>query len=113
MKDRKTEKLAITTIGAWWLRNIVGPAKAFHLSRAAQRDEHHGLPCTAAMEWRRAAELFAPGTLVSEYCWGQWERIMHLPRRLAGPIGSPPIQHASGSLFDKKPLFERLEPQAA
>jgi hypothetical protein len=86
MKNRKAEKLAMTTIGVWWLRNIVVPVKALHLRRAAQRDERHGLPYTAAMEWRHTAELFAPETLASEYCWRQWERIMLLPRRLAEPL---------------------------
>lgn len=86
MKNRKGEKLAITTIGVWWLRNVLVPVKALHLRRAAQRDERTGFPYTAAMEWRHAAELFAPNTLTSEYCWAQWERIMRLPRRVAAVI---------------------------
>ena len=66
-------------------------AKAFRCSRAARRDERNGFPCTAAMEWRHAAELFAPNPRAVEYCWREWERIMHLPRRLAGPASvSPP-----------------------
>jgi hypothetical protein len=40
------------------------------------------------MEWRRAAELFECGSLAADYCWGQWERIMHLPRQLAVPVSS-------------------------
>lgn len=83
MKNRKAEKLAMTTIVIWWLRNIVVPVKALHLRRAAQRDERHGFPHAAAIEWRHAAELFAPNSLASEYCWRQWERIMHLPRLAA------------------------------
>jgi len=67
-------------------------AKAFHCSRAAQRDERDGLPYTAAMKWRNAAELFAPNTQAVEYCWREWERIMHLPRRLAGPASGSPRQ---------------------
>jgi hypothetical protein len=55
---------------------------------AAQRDEKNGFPLTAAMEWRKAAELLAPITPISERCWREWERIMRLPRRLAGPIGA-------------------------
>ena len=84
---RTNHNLAIRIVGAWWLTNIIDPAKAFHYSRNAQRDERDGFPYTAALEWRRAAELFASKTLAAEYCWRQWERIMHLPRRLAGPIG--------------------------
>jgi hypothetical protein len=38
------------------------------------------------MEWRYAAELFESGSFAADYCWGQWERIMHLPRQLAGPV---------------------------
>jgi len=78
---------AIAAVGAWWLSTIVVPAKAFHYGCAAERDERKGFPYTAAMEWRKAAELFAPNTRAAEYSWRQWERIMHLPRRLAGPIG--------------------------
>jgi hypothetical protein len=39
------------------------------------------------MEWHKAAELFSPNTRAAEYSWRQWERIMHLPRRLAKPVG--------------------------
>lgn len=60
-------------------------AKALHCSRAAQREERNGFPYTAAMKWRNAAELFAPDARAVEYCWCEWERIMQLPRRLAGP----------------------------
>jgi hypothetical protein len=60
--------------------------KAFHCRRAPGRDECDGLRYTAAMEWRNAVELFAPNTRAVEYCWRQWEGIMHLPRRLAGPF---------------------------
>lgn len=75
--------------GAWWLRTITVPMKAFQHSRTALRNKRNGFTYSAALEWRHAAELFAPNTLGSEYCWLQWERIMHLPRRLADPIGVP------------------------
>ena len=55
---------------------------------AAERDEQNGFPLTAAMEWRKAAELLAPITPICERCWREWERIMRLPRGLAGPIGA-------------------------
>jgi hypothetical protein len=77
---------AIAAVGAWWLSTIVVPAKAFQYGCAAERDERKGFPYTAAMQWRKAAELFAPNTRAAEYSWRQWERIMQLPRRLAKPI---------------------------
>jgi hypothetical protein len=70
--------------------NTAIPAKALHCSRAARREERNGFPYTAAMKWRSAAELCAPDTRAVEYCWCEWERIMQLPRRLAGPAGAPP-----------------------
>jgi hypothetical protein len=76
MISRKDHNLAIATI----------PARALYYRCAAQRDERNGFPHTAAMKWRYAAELYSPNTEASEYCWEQWERIMHLPRRLAGPV---------------------------
>ena len=87
MKWRNDHKLAIATVGAWWLTNVVAHARAFDYGRTAHRDERGGFSLTAAMEWRKAAELFAPKTRAAEYYWRQWERIMHLPRRLAGPVG--------------------------
>ena len=86
MKNSKAEKLVTTTIGIWWLRNVLFPVKALHLRRAAQRDERTGFPYTAALEWRHAAELFPANTSTSEYCWAQWERIMRLQRRFAAVI---------------------------
>ena len=88
MKSRKHERPAVAKIGGWWTRKVAVLAKALHYSHAARRDERNGFPCTAAMEWRHASELFLSGSLAAEYCWRQWERIMHLPRQLAGPIGS-------------------------
>jgi hypothetical protein len=72
------------------IRRLPGIATGLKLGvgywRAAERDEKNGFPFTAAMEWRRAAELFGPIALASGYCWREWERIMHLPRRLACPV---------------------------
>jgi hypothetical protein len=69
-----------------WFLKIADPVLAVRLGLAAQRDEENGCPFTAAMEWRKAAELltFIPG--VANFCWQEWERIMNLPRRLANPI---------------------------
>ncbi len=53
---------------------------------AAQQDEREGYAITAALEWRWAAELMAPIPAAADRCWTHWERLMRLPRRLAGPL---------------------------
>jgi len=85
-------------VGAWWLSNIVLPARAFHYGCAAERDERKGFPCTAAMKWRKAAELFAWNTRAAEFSWQQWERLMRLPRQLAGPIIVSPATPELGAV---------------
>jgi hypothetical protein len=70
-----------------WVSRVAGPVLAFRYSRAAQRDENNGFPLTAAMEWRIAAELSSSIALLANHYWREWERIVHLPRRLAAPIG--------------------------
>ena len=87
MKSWNRHNAAIAAVGAWWLLHIAGSVRTFHYVCAAERDERNGLPYTAAMEWRKAAELCATNTRAAEYSWRQWERIMQLPRRLAGPLG--------------------------
>jgi hypothetical protein len=67
---------------------ITGPAAAIAYCREAQRDESNGHEFTAAMKWRRAAQLIAFIPFASDLCWKQWERVMRLPRRLAVPIGA-------------------------
>jgi hypothetical protein len=54
---------------------------------AAQRDEQNGFPFTAAIEWQKAADLLVPIGLFADLCWRRWERIVRLPRQMAGPIG--------------------------
>ena len=66
---------------------LAGPILALRYRRAAQRDENNGFSFTAAMEWRRAAELSCWITPLANRYWREWERIMHLSRRLAVPIG--------------------------
>jgi hypothetical protein len=87
MKCRHNYKSVIASAGALWFSNTAAVAKAVHYVRAAQKDERNGFRYTAAMEWQLAAGLFASNTLAAEYCWSQWERLVRLPRRLAGPIG--------------------------
>jgi hypothetical protein len=89
MKSRKHEKLIFAKRGGGWMRAAFVLAKALHYGRAAQRDECNGFPYTAAMEWRMAAELLTSGSFPAEYCWRQWERIMHLPREIAGSLVGP------------------------
>ena len=97
---------------------LVGPLLAFRYCRAAKQDEDNGLPFTAAMEWRQAAELSSWVTSLANSYWREWERIMQMSRSLAEPIGvnrgcnepivyfvSHPIGHWNrsdvASLFDK------------
>lgn len=91
MRRRKHPNIATAVVCVWCASSIAVLAKALHYGRAAHRDEDAGFPCTAAIEWRHAAELFDPNTLAAEYCWRQWERIMQLPRRLADPISDRQI----------------------
>jgi hypothetical protein len=100
MKSWNRHNAAIAAVGAWWLSHIAGPCRAFPYACAAERDERHGLPYTAAMEWRKAAEL-TTNTRAAEYSWRQWERIMQLPRRLAGPIGE---SQPAGRVIDQIPF---------
>ena len=107
MKRNHNHKVATAALGACWLSNVVALAKAIHYVRAAQRDERDGFPHTAAMEWRHAANLFAAETSAADYFWWQWERIMQLPRQLAGPIGDSrigpfPVESASA----RRPTME-------
>jgi len=69
---------------------------------AAQRDERNGFPLTAAMEWRRAAELLGPIAPMSDRCWREWERIIRLPRHLAGAIGVCKAAQCSSPTPDTK-----------
>ena len=70
---------------------LAGPILALRFRRAAQRDEHNGFSFTAAMEWRRAAELSSWITPLADRYWRGWERIMHLSSRFAAPIGTAEI----------------------
>ena len=85
MKSRNNQTLAIR-VSAHWLMNHAVFAKAVHYACTAREDERNRFPYTAAMEWSHAAELRGTNTHAADYCWRQWERIMHLPRRLAGPL---------------------------
>ena len=86
MMTRNNHRLAMAAVSARCLTHIAALRKAVHYVCAAHRDEHNGFPYTAALEWRKAADLFGFDTPAAHYCWRQWERIVHLPRWLAGPI---------------------------
>jgi hypothetical protein len=113
MKRWNRHNPGIAAVSAWWLSHIAGPVRVFHYVCGAERDERNGFPYTAAMEWRKAAELFAANTRAAEYSWQQWERIMQLPRRLAGPIGNSqpanfPLEPASAARPAIKPVIDRI-----
>jgi hypothetical protein len=112
MKSCHRHSPAIAAVGAWWLSHIAGRVRAFHYGRAAERDERNGFPYTAAMEWRKAAELTA-NTRAAEYSWRKWERIMHLPRRLAAPVcdsqqAAFPLPPASASRSEMAPALSHV-----
>ena len=85
MKSRNNQTPAIR-VSAHSLASLAVFVKAFNYAYTAQEDERNRFPYTAALEWSHAAELFGTTTPAADYCWRQWERIMQLPRRLAGPI---------------------------
>jgi len=74
--------------------------------REARRDERNGFPFSAAMEWREAAGLCASISLLADFCWREWERIMGLPRQMAIPIRVAPVPlvEASGTNPSHQPL---------
>jgi hypothetical protein len=109
MNSCKHQRLALAKIGGWWMHAAVVLAKALHYGRVARRDESNGFPCTAALEWRHAAELFVSGSLAAEHCWGQWERIMHLPRQLARPIGSSRFVIVRPAPTSARPLMNQIQ----
>jgi hypothetical protein len=87
--NRNAEFVISAVAGAAWTRLLAAinmPIEAFACCRAAQCDEKNGFEFTAAMEWRKAAQHLAGISTASEFCWKRWERIMHLPRRLANPL---------------------------
>jgi hypothetical protein len=87
MKTHTNRIPAVVSICVASFVRVVAPLYAFQYCRAAQRDERNGFPFAAAMEWHKAAELFAPvAPPLADRCWQEWERIVRLPRRLAGPL---------------------------
>jgi hypothetical protein len=58
---------------------------AAELHKKARYTEADGFSYAAAMQWRNAAALFDSEEL-TEACWRQWERIMHLSRSLASAL---------------------------
>lgn len=91
---RKAVKLADATkariIAKYLMMLAPGPAVAMVYCVRAMRDEMSGYRFTAAVEWRKAAELLATIPPVADHCWKQWERIINLPRRLAEPLSLLP-----------------------
>jgi hypothetical protein len=88
MRTRINSLSAVVGVCVGSLVKVVAPLHAFQYCRAAQRDERNRFPMTAAMEWHKAAELFAPvAPELADRCWQEWERIVGMPRRLAGALG--------------------------
>ena len=110
MRSQHKQNVSIAAIGACWL-TLMARARAFQYGQAAQRDERKGFPYTAAMEWRNAAELFPTNTYPADYCWRQWERIMHLPRHLAIPVDDG-LKIASPAMPDTAVAVPMIDPVA-
>jgi hypothetical protein len=107
MKTARKLGRSISAAIVWrrWIAAVSSPAIAVACCRAAQRDERNGYTFTAAMEWRKAAQLLAPIPVGAELCWRQWERIMRLPRRLAEPISaSAPMAVPVGAFCPFPPM---------
>jgi len=86
MNNRNHRAAAVAAMNVHYLACVAVVRKAIQYVSAANRDERINFPFTAAWEWREAAELFGSSDSAADYCWRQWERIMHLPRHLAAPI---------------------------
>ena len=91
MKQLTNSKSNVAAAVAVLTSTIILLPRAVQYTHAARRDERKGFAYAAAMEWRHAAELFDPNTVPADYCWRQWERIIQLPRRLAGTICGAPL----------------------
>ena len=87
----------------WKVRGLLALAStatlALRYCLAAQRDEKNRFPFTAAMEWQKAAYLYAPFAPFADLCWRQWERIVRLPRQMAEPIDDQPQRYARISQY--------------
>lgn len=99
MKTRMNRIPAIVSVCVAPLVKVAALLYAIQYCRAAQRDERASFPFTAAMEWHKAAVLFSPvAPLLADRCWQEWERIVRIPRSLAGPLGATPdVQRDSQS----------------
>jgi hypothetical protein len=85
-QGHKRQKVVLTAVSTVHLMASISQfATATELHKSARREEKKGFPLTAAMKWRKAAELFNEEFL-AESCWREWERIMRLPRTLAGAL---------------------------
>jgi hypothetical protein len=86
---------------------FAGPILAFRYRRTAQRDENNGFPFTAAMEWRKAAELSSWITPLANRYWRECERIMQVSRRFAPPIG---VVHVTSMLVFQRSPHPQVDP---
>jgi hypothetical protein len=89
MRSYQQKMQAVAAAAAEYIAGIAVTTQFLRYARAAHRDERNGFRYSAAIQWRRAADLFGSNRFAVEYCWQQWERIMRVPRRLAVPISDP------------------------
>jgi hypothetical protein len=90
MRSHQRQMQAVAAVAAQYITGVALTAEFLRYACAALRDERNGYQYTAAIQWRRAAELFVLNTAPEEYCWRQWERIMRVPRKFAVPISDEP-----------------------
>jgi hypothetical protein len=83
-RTNRTEKITSATA-----MDIVAELSRFStaadLHKTARHTEAEGFVYAAAMQWRKAAGLFDSEEL-TDACWREWERIMHLSRRFAAAL---------------------------
>ncbi len=94
---RRAAKRAYNAAAVMGCQCLVIPVVAVAYCHSARRDEGNGYRFTAAMEWRKAAELLNFVPVAADRCWRHWERLMRIPRHLARPVGGLPcVQDAVG-----------------
>lgn len=103
MKTRTHRIPGVVSICVAPLVKVAAALYAIQYCRAAQQDERNSFPFTAAVEWQKAAVLFGMvAPRLADRCWREWERIMRIPRRLAGPLEATP--ESSRSSYTRKSL---------
>jgi 2-haloacid dehalogenase len=105
IENARERQLVTDQPGMWRVLILAGPILALPCRRAALRDENNGFPFTAAMQWRKAAEMSSWIAPLAIRYWREWERIMQVPRGLAEPIGVAAV--GAIALLQQRLPFER------